>query len=65
MKNENGKNGIKIVIPCCNNEEVEITYKTEDNLFPYEIFKMISKRMGLQATLKQADGDLHIEKGGD
>lgn len=65
MKNENGKNEVKIVIPCCNGEEAQIIYRTDDNLFPYEIFKTISKRMGLAATLKQEDGDLHIEKGGD
>jgi hypothetical protein len=67
MKNENGKNEIKITIPCCNEEEATISYKTSDNLFPYEIFKMLSKRIGLSATLKQAadDGSIHIEKGGD
>jgi hypothetical protein len=64
-KNTNGKNEITIKLPCCNDEEWSTTYKTDDNLFPYQIFRLMAERVGLKASFRQEkEGEVTIEKGG-
>lgn len=59
MENPNGKNEVKLIIPCCNEEELEITYKAKDNKFASSVFKMMAERVGIPVTFSEP------RKGGD
>ena len=59
MENPNGQNEVKIIVPCCNDEELEIIYKAKDNKLASSVFKMMSDRVGIQVSFSEP------KKGGD
>jgi hypothetical protein len=59
MENPNGKNEVKLSVPCCNDEELEISFKTKETGFISEIFTTITKRIGLDVKVSSA-----VRKGG-